>query len=307
MNTQYSVANDAKENFDSVYQSEDPRRYFAELGSHDYIIPHVAERVFSQIILARREKGDQELTVLDVGCSYGLNGALLKYPLHWDDLQARYTNTALQTLTSSQLLDLDKHFFASWPRRSNLRMIGIDTSANAIRYAERVGTIDEGYTLDLERQPLPRAIGVALGEVDLVISTGCIGYVTERTLGRLAEVTGKGRQAWYVSFVLRMFPFDDIAAALRTQGLETERLEGVTFVQRRFSSGDERRRTLKAIRDRGLDPQGIESEGFLHAELYVSRPAADAAARPLSQLVSIASGLNKSVRRTSGPTGRAAA
>jgi hypothetical protein len=129
--------------------------------------------------------------------------------------------------------------------------------------------------------------------VDIVVSTGCVGYVTSKTFQRLARLARRGRPAWVASFVLRMFPYDDIEATLATLGLETEIFEAATFVQRRFANFEEMEATIKAIEERGLDPRGRESDGLFHADLFISRPPAEIARRPIQKLVSVVSGANK--------------
>jgi hypothetical protein len=133
--------------------------------------------------------------------------------------------------------------------------------------------------------------------VDVIITTGCVGYTTERTFEAILRERGDAPPPWVVAFVLRMFPYDAIAAELGRFGLVTEKLDGVTFVQRRFHSESECANTLEALRTRGIDPAGKESDGLFHAELFVSRPA-DAVRRvPLSDLVSVTRGASGSYGR----------
>ena len=90
----FSQLNESKANFDHIYVAEDPRQYFRHLGQLDYIIPHLAQPVFGQLIRARAETQREPVTVLDLGSSYGVNGALMKYALHYDMLRERYTAPA---------------------------------------------------------------------------------------------------------------------------------------------------------------------------------------------------------------------
>ncbi len=289
----YSDLNEIKSDFSKIYTDRDPREYFRVLGQLDYIVPHVAQPVFDQLIRARAETQDEPVTILDLGCSYGLNGALMKYALRYDALRERYTDPALKPLTSEALLGLDRHFYQSWPKNQRVRVIGLDPSANAIRYGEAVGAMDLGLPLDLENNDPTTEQAKALEEVDLIVSTGCVGYVTSRTFKRLARLARKGRAAWVASFVLRMFPYDEIEETLTTLGLQTERFESATFVQRRFANFDEMEATIKAVEALGLDPRGRESDGLFHAELFVSRPPEEIERRPLQKLVSVVSGANK--------------
>ena len=289
----YSDLNEIKYEFSEIYTDRDPREYFRVLGQLDYIVPHVAQPVFDQLIRARAETQDEPVTVLDLGCSYGLNGALMKYALRYDALRERYTDPALKTLAPDALLALDRHFYQAWPKNPRVRVIGLDPSQNAVRYGEAAGTMDLGLPLDLENNDPSPEQAKALEEVDLIVSTGCVGYVTSRTFRRLAKLARRGRPAWVASFVLRMFRYDEIEATLATLGLETERFESATFVQRRFANFDEMDATIKAVEALGLDPRGREADGLFHAELFVSRPPEEIERCPLQKLVSVVSGANK--------------
>jgi len=76
-------------------------------------------------------------------------------------------------------------------------------------------------------------------------------------------------------------------------GLVTEKLEGVTFVQRRFHSAQEYAQTVASLKAQGIEAEGKETEGLYHAELYVSRPQRDVEEQPLRELVSITSGAHR--------------
>ncbi len=295
MNRSQSFAdiNETKVNFDNLYTSNDPREYFRYLGELDYIIPHLAQPVFEQLIRARAEGQSEPVTVLDLGCSYGVNGALMKYALHYDALRERYTAPSLQGLSSAALLELDQSFFKSWPRHRDVRVIGLDVSENAVRYAQACGTLDLGLAIDLEADGPPPADAEILSGVDLIVSTGCVGYVTSKTFERVTRLAREGRTPWVASFVLRMFPYDQIEATLASHGLITEKFEGAAFVQRRFANRDEMEATIRAVEARGIDTRNHEANGLYHADLFVSRPADEIERRPIQKLVSVVSGANK--------------
>jgi SAM-dependent methyltransferase len=289
----FSDLNEIKYDFSDIYIDADPREYFRVLGQLDYIIPHLAQPVFEQLIRARAATQTEPVTVLDLGCSYGLNGALMKYDLRYDALRERYTDPALKTLPGAALRELDHHFYQAWPKNERVSVIGLDPSKNAVSYGEAVGTLDVGMALDLEENDPTPEQAKALEAVDLIVSTGCVGYVTSRTFKRLAKLARRGRPAWVASFVLRMFPYDDIEETLGTLGLQTEKFESATFVQRRFANFEEMEATIKAVEERDLDPRGRESDGLFHADLFVSRPVEEIARMPIQKLVSVVSGANK--------------
>jgi hypothetical protein len=291
--TSFSKINQAKMDFSELYHSQDPRNYFKYLGQLDYIIPHLAQPIFRQLIRARQEVQDAPVTVLDLGCSYAINGALMKFTLRYEALRQRYTAPALQGLSSEALLELDRHYFNAWPKHPGVRVVGLDISEPAIRYAEACGILDDGLAVDLESNELTPAQADMLADVDVIVSTGCVGYVTSRTFARVMKASRRGRAPWVASFVLRMFPFDGIAATLAEHGLMTEPYEGATFVQRRFANREEMEAAIRAVEARELDSYGRETEGLYHADLFISRPPEEVERCPIQKLVTVVSGANK--------------
>ena len=150
-------------------------------------------------------------------------------------------------IPSSELIMLDRSYYRSWPRHE-IEFIGCDLSKPAVDYARAVGLIKHGLVGNFEVQPLPGTAEEILRGVDLIISTGSIGYVTERTIGRLLAAIGKPAP-WIASFVLRMFPYDRIEESLSAAGLVTEKMQGITFVQRRFQRLNSASGILVHIRD----------------------------------------------------------
>ena len=289
----FSDINESKANFDDIYTMDDPRGYFSVLGALDYMIPDVAEPVIRQILAARARQLRREPLVLDIGCSYGINAAVHRFPVTFGTLRRRYARREMMSVSSNELAQLDCNYYASWPDTGIGRFIGLDASAPAIRYARQVGLIDKGVVADLERDPLSPSAADIVGKADVLLSTGSIGYVTERTYRSILGTLE--RPPWVVSFVLRMFPYDEMAATLKRFGLVTERLSGVTFVQRRFRDIAEFERSLEALAARGVDTSGFESDGLFQADLFVSRLEADVEALPLQDLVTVISGRNRPV------------
>jgi hypothetical protein len=306
MSNDFSGLNSAKANFDAIYSQPDPREYFRVLGGLDYVIPDLAKIPFRALTAALRQRHGRKLKIADIGCSYGINAALLRYPLDLARLSHRYAAEEIQHLDSTALAGLDRHYFRSWPPLNRDSFIGVDTSQPAIGYALKTGLLADAVTSNLEEEPPTAAETEALRGLNLVMSTGCVGYVTEKTITRILEAQGGGETPWIANLVLRMFSYDRIAAALADFGLVTEKLEGVTFVQRRFHSAQEYAHTLGSLKARGIEPQGKESEGLFHAELYVSRPRRDVEAMPLHELVSITSGAHRRYGRrfTKAPDGQ---
>jgi SAM-dependent methyltransferase len=269
-----------KISFDHIYTAPDPRPFYGTLRRVDYHIPQLAKPYFTKLVEEyRAERGIPRPTVLDVGCSYGVNSALLRCETTMDELYDHYTDPGVQALDRAALIEADRKRV----RTDDTRFFGLDASAPALGYARSAGFLDETIHADLERDEPDAAQQALLDQVDLVVSTGCVGYVTEKTLARIA----RGSRPWMAHFVLRMFSYDPVAASLAGLGYETAPIDGV-FRQRRFASAEEQTQILGTLDSAGVDARGLESEGWLYAQLYVSRPKKGAAAGLASALNAVA-------------------
>lgn len=256
----------------NIYDRFDPRQYYSTLSELDYLIPQAAKPVFQEVIDSYRKSQDKEkVRIIDVGCSYGVNAAILKCDLEMDQLYRLYAGNKSADTSRETLLARDKSFLEKSIKDSKLEVVGLDASTNAISYAVEADLLDDGVAENLESgAPSPEA-AAALDDADLVISTGCIGYVGEATLKRIVEVNAP-RKPWMAHFVLRMFPFDEVEESLTELGYATEKIEEGLFRQRRFASDEEREQVLKRLSDLGVNSEGLEDEGWYYAEAYISRP-----------------------------------
>lgn len=279
-----------KADFDEIYRRPDPRAYYQVLGGLDYVIPEVARPIFTQLAERLVAARGRPITILDIGCSYGVNAALLRYGLSLRQLQNRYLSHPLRALDAEQVAKYDARYFSGWPPRSDMKIMGLDTSAEAIAYARKAGILADGEARNLETEPLNERLRELIAGVDMVISTGCVGYITDITFQKIMQAAPTREPPWIASFVLRMFEYQKIAQTLARHGLVTEKLAGATFVQRRFQSRAEMQETLKALDALDIDPTGKEAEGLLHAELFVSRPEASTATADLTEIVSLTNG-----------------
>ena len=292
-----ATPNRSKANFDGVYNGLDPREYFRVLGGLNYVIPDLAKDVFRSIIYRRGEELRRPVKVLDLGCSYGINSALIRYPIDIQRLADRYGNPAMAELDAAQVASLDACYFRSWPAQTTARFVGLDRSTAAVSYAQQAGLLNGGISSNFEEVAPSKEEARLLQGTDIIISTGAVGYITERTFRQILDCQTDGSRPTIASFVLRMFPYNAVASELARFGLVTEKLNGVTFVQRRFNSMSEYEATAAHLKRLGIETRGKESEGLLHAELYVSRPPEAVAAVPLVDLVSVTSGASRKYGR----------
>lgn len=280
----FAQFNRAKANLGHIYNQPDPRAYFHELQKLGYAIPGTAKPIFQKLIGHLRRRRQGTVHVLDLGCSYGVNAALLKHDLTMRDLYEHWGQPRLAEATPEEVVEYDRKFFARLGEGEDIEMIGFDQAERAVAFGEESGLLDAGVAVDLEVEPLSAPAKDDLAPVDLQVSTGCVGYVTETSFDRLLPAIKRGAPAWLANFVLRLFPFDPIADTLGEQGYVTEKLEDHAFVQRQFISPAEQVQVVDQLSERGIDPTGMEADGHLYAELYVSRPAQDVAEVPLLRL-----------------------
>ena len=128
-----------KQSLDDVYSAPDPRPYFQTLRQVDYQMPQVAKPYFAKLI--------EELTpatVLDVGCSYGVNAALYRCDTTMDELYDHYADTA--GLDRAALVERDR----ARVRDTTVRFVGLDVSGPALTYATDAGFLDDAVSADLE-------------------------------------------------------------------------------------------------------------------------------------------------------------
>jgi carnitine O-acetyltransferase len=258
-----------KVSLDQIYAQADPRAYFNTLRQLDYCIPQLAKPYFLKLIQEYREATGVDVpTILDVGCSYGINAAMLRCDATIDELYEHYGSADAAGPDRDGLLGRDRDWIRSRRQLTNAKFVGLDNSAPALSYALAAGFIDEAVHADLEEHDPTERQREQFAEVDLVISTGCIGYVGERTIATIADAN---KRPWMAHFVLRMFPFEPIARRLAEIGYETVPIAGV-FKQRRFASAQEQSLVLDTLSTAGVDPRGLEADGWLYAQLHLSQP-----------------------------------
>jgi hypothetical protein len=273
-----------KASFEHIYDSEDPREYFNTLGGLGYEAPRHGYEIFSALIEEMRPAGEG-LTILDVCCSYGINGALLKYDIGLDDLYARYGSEEAARKTSAELAADDREFYAKHRRPSAPRVIGLDVAENAVAYGVDANMLDAGVAENLEDHEPSGELQRLVSEVDLITVTGGVGYIGGKTFERLLKSLPEGKKPWIAVLALRWVDFGPLAELFAHHGYVTEPLGGRTFEQRRFADTDEQEYVCEELSRMGVDPAGKESEGSYHAYFYLSRPADEAAGSRVEDLV----------------------
>lgn len=275
-----------KASFEHIYNLNDPREYYKTLGNMDYRAPGHGQRLFSRLIEHRRN-GNGPVNVVDLCCSYGINGALLKYDVTLDDLYERYDSEDLGGLSAGELAAADAAYYSDREREDAPRVVGLDAAGNAVSYALEAGLLDAGSDEDLENEPPSKTLRREVSDADLFTVTGGIGYISERTFDRLLGCVNGGKPPWIAALALRWASYERISETLGRYGLVTEKLEGRTFAQRRFADDAEREYVCRELEKMGIDCGGKESEGSYHAEFYLSRPPEEVSKTSVEELLGI--------------------
>nr|WP_242438941.1 hypothetical protein [Streptomyces sp. CB00455] len=266
--------------FDDIYDQPDPRGYFRALGALDYQAPHHGQSVFRRAVaaLTPTARAGEPVTVLDICCSYGINAALLNHEVTLDDLYAHYTSPQATALTTADLIEWDRSYYAARRRRDPARVLGLDMAVNAISYACEVGLLEQGFAENLEAAAPSASLLRAAEHVRLITITGGATFLSPRTFQPI--LTCAEGPVWVAALVLRTTSYEPIAACLASNGLVTETATTRTFRQRRFTDADEQRYAVQAVTAAGHDPHGKETDGYFHTVLHLSRPPHDTTAFP---------------------------
>lgn len=271
-----------KADFGAIYDQPDPRSYFNTLGDFDYAIPQAGADVFSRLLNVQPVDSGDVPTILDVCCSYGIVSTLIKTDLDISDVYSHYADPEIIAMSSEQVRSADEQLISTRLQNHGPRVIGVDIARNAVEYAVATGSLDAGVAENLERDDPSRRLVDLMAEVDLITTTGGVGYVTDRTFDRLLQVAKPSTHV--AAFCLRTYDYEPIAQTLAAHGLVTESVTR-TFRQRRFVDKDEHEWAIDQVRGRGLDPAGKEDDGYYHAEFYLSRPVETARDNPIDELL----------------------
>jgi hypothetical protein len=279
-NNQHQFSAAHKADFTDLYNQHSPKSYFTTLKPLEYTIPQQALPLIQKLHQLSCQSATSS-AILDVCCSYGINGGLLRHHVDIDTWTAHYTGSEL---SSKEQVLADMEFFASRTRPSKPVVLGFDKADHAVRYALDVGLIDAGWEEDLENDDPSPEFCRALQGVTLVICTGAAGYISSRTFDRIMAAIDRSSKPWVFSTVIRTSSYDQIGSTLGEHGLVTERLPGVVLRQRRFASAQEQSDAVAQVTALGLDPTDLEDKGYLCADVYISRPFAETSKPPISEL-----------------------
>ncbi|MDF5723484.1 MAG: hypothetical protein PUP91_24050 [Rhizonema sp. PD37] len=256
-----------------VYNLQDPQLYYQLITQYKYDLPERAKSYFMKVINAYRDyESVYSLKILDIGCSYGINAALLKFDKSMTELYQYYTNPLRLQQAELSRRNLDHTWFHESNVDEGLQFIGLDSAEQAVNYAVESQLIQSGIPTNLEKLPLLKEdYANHLQDINLLISTGCIGYITEVTFDKILTPVRNLSQLWGAVFILKMFDISEIKKTLGKYNLilvETD----VTVKQRKFSSLEEKKSIIDLIEQQGLNAEAEKESDNLFAQLFLIFP-----------------------------------
>ncbi|MCB9831098.1 MAG: hypothetical protein H6807_01385 [Planctomycetes bacterium] len=272
----FEEENEAKASFDDVYVAPTPHGYIAAMAESGYQIGEQARRYCAAAarLLKERNGAALPLQMLDVGCSYGIGSAFVKYNCSFDEMVAFFATRAPADYRAA--CAATRMWLNITPPACRIRTVGLDSSEPAIRFAVDAGLLDGGIARDFElagARPTESERAWFRG-CNLLMSTGAIGYVTERTLDVVLRDLGKEAPGEFgpvaVVTILRMFDVGPIRKAFEDWGYAFTAVPGVRLPQRRFTDAKERREVLAILHQRGVETGAWEDDGRHYADLYVA-------------------------------------
>ena len=276
----YETENRAKACFDDVYTAPTPHAYIAMMAKNGYEIGERARPycIAASELLRKKNKEAWPVHMLDIGCSYGMGSAFVKYNCSFDEMVAFFSTRA--PLDPHAACEATRAWLNVTPTPYDVRCVGLDSSKPAIDFAVRAGLLDGGIANDFEN-PATTANAEErswLRSCNLLISTGAIGYITDRTMAHVVRHAGQDHPGEFgpiaVLTILRMFDATPIKNVFEKHGFRFEKVPKVMLPQRGFTDQSERARILTILHDKGINASDWEARGKQFAELFIAaKPA----------------------------------
>jgi len=282
-----------KKDFTDIYTQNSPYEYLKEMRKLQYRIPDSTKPLYLSLAEQLFDKLQRPINVLDLGSSYGINSALMKYNLTMSQLDDFFLKGKKPTKEQT------RQFFKNMPKNDSLNFYQIDISGPALKFSEDLDLCKKGICVNLETSNL--AFQKELSQIDMVIATGCIGYIGYRAFSNLLEVI-KNQQSnsspsetehitpIFAFSVLRIFDMEKIQKTLNYYGYSLVKSNLKPIPQRHFSDSEEKSRTLCLLHDKRIDTKGYEDDGDFYADFYVASPK-----RLENQLISMSRNMEKQV------------
>ena len=276
-----------KKDFTNIYTQKFPNSYLKEMKRLDYRIPDKTKPLYLSIVKQLYKKLSKTIKIVDIGSSYGINSALMKHDLSMSDLDDFF-------LKEEPSLEESKQFFEKLPSDNSIDFYQIDISEPALKFSENTHLCKKGLCVNLESANLNIK---EIPQFDMIIATGCIGYIGYKAFSNLLELIKKQQESEPENFkkdpvfafsVLRIFDMEQIEKTFDYYGYSLVKTDLEPIRQRRFSDLEEKNKTISLLHDKGIDTDLFEDDGHFYADFYIASPK-----KLEPQLMTISNGLKK--------------
>ena len=265
---------EVKKDFTDIYTQDSPYEYLKEMDRLEYSISDSTKLLYNSILKQLEETLSRPINVLDLGSSYGINSSLMKYNLTMSELSDFFLNGSEPTKKET------KQFYKGCTSNDNINFYQIDISEEALKFSEEMNLCERGINIDLESEKLN--LLESLPQIDIVIATGCVGYIGYKAFLNLLKVI-KNRQSnsneseteydypIFAFSVLRMFDMKDIEEVFEMYDYSIVKSDIKPIHQRSFSDPKEKTQTVTLLHDMGINTEKYEDDGNFYADFYIAR------------------------------------
>ena len=258
--------------FDDIYNLPDSRAYFNEMYNAQFENAHHASKAFmSAFKEVRRLRNLASLNVLDFASGYGIGSLLLRHDIELSEVLDRYKNAQFDLDTTAATILSDQHWLQS-NRNTDLQcqIAGVDIAQRAVEYGHQVGIFDYSFGENLQDAMPSEKLTRFLKTCHLIIEVGSVAHMlpdaVEKMLNKCEELP------WIITSPIRGNESQESLEVMRSAGLFVEPMPIAPFRHRLFLDEAEQQRAIEIIKSHGLNPEGIETLGSFHAQLYLARP-----------------------------------
>ena len=263
-----------KKDFTDIYTQDSPVEYLKEMDKLEYSISDSTKPLYNTIIEQLEDVLSRSINVLDLGSSYGINSSLMKYNLTMSELNDFFLNGSEPTKKET------KQFYEKCTSNDNMNFYQIDISEEALKFSEEMGLCERGMNVDLEDEK--SNLLESLPKMDVVIATGCIGYIGYKAILNILKVIKNRKpnsiesEKKYVApifafSVLRIFDMADIEEVFEMYDYSIVKSDIKPIRQRNFSDPKEKTQTISLLHDMEIDTKKYEDDGNFYADFYVAK------------------------------------
>ena len=263
-----------KKKFTDIYTQDSPYEYLKEMDRLRYAISDSTKPLYNSIIEHLENTLSRPINVLDLGSSYGINSSLMKYNLTMSELNDFFLKGSEPTKKET------KQFYEKCNSNDNMNFYQIDISKEALKFSEEMNLCERGINVDLEDEKLN--LLESLPKMDVVIATGCIGYIGYKSFSNLLKVI-KNRQlnsiqseTEYIApifafSVLRIFDMEDIEEVFKKYNYTIVKSDTKPIRQRNFSDPKEKVQTVSLLHEMEINTKRYEDDGNFYADFYIAK------------------------------------